>query len=139
MSIDTQTTTQATIAPKVVFWISWLFSGLFVAFMLFDSIIKLMKIDAVVAAMQSLGYPVGLARGLGALELLLTVLYVIPRTSIAGAILLTGLFGGAMASHVRLEHPLFSHVLFGVYLALFAWGGLYLRDARVRSVFPLRT
>lgn len=125
--------------PKALFWLSWLLSALFVAFMLFDSAIKLLMIDPVIEAMRDLGYPLGLTRGLGVLQLILVVLYLIPRTSITGAILLTGLFGGAMASHVRLEHPLFSHVLFGVYLALFAWGGLYLRDPRVRAVFPVRT
>lgn len=129
---------KGTFIPKAMFWTSWVLSGLFVAFMLFDSIIKIIGINAVDDAMRDLGYPQGLALGLGVLQLVLTLLYVIPRTSITGAVLLTGLFGGAMSSHVRLEHPLFSHVLFGVYLALFAWGGLYLRDARVRAVFPVR-
>lgn len=132
------TTQTKTLRDKALFWVSWAFSALFVAFMLFDSIIKIMLIKPVIEAMHDLGYPLWLARPLGVAQLFMVALYLVPRTSITGAILLTGLFGGAMASHVRLEHPLFSHVLFGVYLALFAWGGLFLRDPRVRAVFPWR-
>ena len=75
---------------------------------------------------------------LGVLTLACTLLYAIPRTSILGAILLTGYLGGAMATHLRAESPLFSHLLFGLYLGLMAWGGLYLRDPIVRAIIPLR-
>jgi hypothetical protein len=67
-----------------------------------------------------------------------TLLYAVPRTSVLGAILLTGLFGGAMATHLRVGSPLVSHLLFGLYLGLLMWGGLYLRDARLRALIPLR-
>jgi hypothetical protein len=77
-------------------------------------------------------------RGLGLLLLLCTALYAWPRTAVLGAILLTGYLGGAVASHVRLGNPLFTHILFGVYLGIFAWGGLFLRDARLRALLPWR-
>lgn len=90
--------------------------------------------------MDQLGYPanVSLARGLGILTLVCTVLYAIPRTSVLGAILLTGLLGGAIATHLRVGSPLFTHLLFGVYLGLMVWGALYLRDDRLRALIPWR-
>lgn len=112
-------------------------SGLVIAFLLFDS--KLVPIAAVTETMAALGYPPGLERGLGVLTLVCTLLYAVPRTSVLGAILLTGLFGGAMATHLRVGSPLVSHLLFGLYLGLLMWGGLYLRDARLRGLIPLRT
>ena len=115
-------------------------SGLVVAFMLFDGGIKLVPLDMVITSSAELGYPatVDLARGLGVLGLLFTALYVYPRTSMLGAVLLTAYMGGTVATHLRVGNPLFSHMLFGVYLALLAWGGLYLRDARVRALLPIR-
>jgi hypothetical protein len=79
-----------------------------------------------------------LMRGLGLVALICTALYAWPRTAVLGAILLTAYMGGAVATHLRIGNPLFSHMLFGVYLAVIAWGGLYLRDARVRALLPLR-
>jgi hypothetical protein len=108
-------------------------------FLLFDSIIKLLDMTVVQASMTQLGYPVNLDRMIGLIEFICLALYAIPRTSILGAILLTGLLGGAIATHVRVGDPLFSHVLFGVYLGLLAWGGLYLRDERLRTLIPLRS
>jgi hypothetical protein len=86
--------------------------------------------------LQQLGYPATptLARGLGVLSLLCTLLYAIPRTSVIGAILLTGLLGGAIATHLRAQSPVFSHLLFGVYIGAMVWGGLYLRNARLRAL-----
>jgi hypothetical protein len=75
---------------------------------------------------------------LGILTLVSTVLYALPRTSVLGAILLTGYLGGAIATHLRIGSPLFTHILFGVYLGLMVWGGLYLRDERLRALLPLR-
>lgn len=120
--------------------IGYAMSGLVVAFMLFDGSIKLIPMDVVLESHVTLGYPaaVELARALGVLGLLCTALYAFPRTSVLGAILLTGYMGGTVATHLRVGNPLFSHMLFGVYLALLAWGGLYLRDARVRALLPLR-
>jgi hypothetical protein len=78
------------------------------------------------------------ARGLGVLTLLCALLYAIPRTSVFAAILLTGLLGGAMATHLRVDSPLFTHLLFGFYIGVMAWGGLYLRDPRLRAMIPIR-
>jgi hypothetical protein len=128
-------TTQAT--PKAMLWTGRVMSGLLVAFMLMDSIIKLILIQPVIDTMTQMGLPVAMARPIGAIELAATFLYAVPRTSVLGAILLTAVFGGAIASHWRLDSPLFSHTLFGVYLGLLAWGGLWLRDPRVRAMIPL--
>jgi hypothetical protein len=114
-------------------------SGLVVAFMLFDGGIKLVPLDIVITTSEQMGIPGGLARPLGVIGLTCTVLYAIPRTSVLGAILLTGYLGGAIASHFRLGDPLFTHTLFGAYLGLLAWGGLYLRNARLRELIPLQT
>lgn len=120
--------------------IGYVMSGLVVAFMLFDGGIKLIPLDIVVKSSAELGYPatVELARGLGVLGLLCTALYVYPRTSVLGAVLLTAYMGGTVATHLRVGNPILSHMLFGVYLALLAWGGLYFRDARMRALLPLR-
>jgi len=115
-------------------------SGLIVAFLVFDGAIKLAPIAPVTETMTALGYsgdPM-LARGLGIVTLLCALLYAIPRTSVLGAILLTGLLGGAIATHLRVGSPIFSHLLFGVYLGLIAWGGLYLRYEAVRKTIPFK-
>ncbi|NRQ13315.1 hypothetical protein BHMPCIPO_00528 [Ensifer sesbaniae] len=98
-------------------------SGVLVAFLVFDAAIKLVPLQVVTETMVALGYPAdqGLARLLGVLTLLCTLLYVFPRTSILGAILLTGYLGGAMATHLRAGSPLFTHLLFGFYLGVVAW------------------
>jgi hypothetical protein len=114
-------------------------SGLVIAFMLLDGGMKLVPLDIVIKSTAELGYPptIALARGLGVVGLLCTALYAFPRTAVLGAILLTAYMGGAVATHVRVGNPLFTHMLFGVYLAVLAWGGLYLRDGRVRALLPL--
>jgi hypothetical protein len=116
-------------------------SGLVIAFMLFDAGMKLIPLDIVITATAELGYPPSpsLARGLGIAALVCTTLYAVPRTAVLGAILLTAYMGGTVATHLRVGNPLFTHMLFGVYLAVLAWGGLYLRDARLRALLPLRT
>jgi DoxX-like family len=123
---------------KSMIWIGWIMSGIVVLFLLFDGITKLMMIAPVVDATIGIGFPVDVIRPLGIVCLACAILYAIPRTSILGAILLTGFLGGAVASKVRLEDPLFSQVLFGVYVGILAWGGLYLRDDRLRSLIPFR-
>jgi hypothetical protein len=110
-----------------------------VLFLLFDSAIKLMVIDPVVESFGQLGYPVSVSVGIGLLELVCLVLYVIPRTSVLGAILLTGYLGGAVATHVRVGSPMLTHVLFPIYVAALVWGGLFLREARLRALVPLRS
>jgi len=122
-------------------WIGRILSGLLIAFLVFDGAIKLVPLQVVTDTMIELGYngSVDQARLLGVLTLLCTILYAIPRTSILGAILLTGYLGGAMATHLRIGNPLFTHLLFGLYLGMMAWGGLYLRDARLRALIPFRS
>jgi hypothetical protein len=116
----------------------WTLTGLFTAFMLFDVSLKLLRLPIVEETGAQLGLPPGSGFGIGVMEAILLALYLVPRTSILGAVLFTGLFGGTAAVHFLAGSPLFSHVLFGVYLALFAWGGLWLREARLRALFPLR-
>ena len=114
-------------------------TALAVLFLLFDGVIHVMKIAPVVEAFAQLGYPASLARGIGVIELVCLALYVVPRTSVLGGILMTGYLGGAIASSLRVGNPLFSHVLFPVYVAMLLWGGLYLRDQPLRALIPLRS
>lgn len=113
-------------------------SALAVLFLLFDGVIKLLEIEPVVESFAQLGYPTSLARGIGALELACLALYVLPRTALMGAILLTGFLGGAVSTHLRIVDPLFSHVLFPVYVGALVWGGLFLRDDALRALLPMR-
>jgi hypothetical protein len=119
-------------------WTGWGMSGLMIAFLLFDGVSKLVLEHHVVEATTKIGYPLDVIRPLGLICLAGTILYAIPRTSIFGAILLTGYLGGAIASKVRIEDPLFGSVLFGLYFGVLVWGGLYLRDERLRALIPLR-
>src|SRR5258707_11155026 len=116
----------------------WILSGLTVLFMLLDGTSKLAMEHHVVEATTKIGYPVEVIRPLGIVLLVCTILYAIPRTAIFGAILMTGYLGGAVASKVRIEDPIFSSVLFGVYFGILGWGGVYLRDERLRTLIPLR-
>jgi DoxX-like family len=134
MSVESRMVT----ASRSMLWIGWIMSGIVVLFLLFDGITKLIMIDPVVDATIRIGFPLDVIRPLGIVCLACAILYAIPRTAILGAILLTGFLGGAVASKVRLEDPLFSQVLFGVYVGVLAWAGLYLRDGRLRSLIPLR-
>jgi hypothetical protein len=121
-------------------WLGRVLSGLVIVFLLFDGAIKLVPWPVVTETMDKMGYGSSetLARSLGIITIVCTVLYSIPPTSILGAILLTGYLGGAMASHVRIGSPLFSHTLFGLYLGLMVWGGLWLRDPALRAWLPFR-
>ncbi|MGQ2933790.1 MAG: DoxX family protein [Sphingopyxis sp.] len=116
-------------------------SGLVILFLLFDAGLKLVSPEtAIKYSPPDLGWPleVGTMYLLGTLLLIPTLLYIWPRTAILGAILITGYLGGAIGTHVRIDSPLFSHSLFGVYLGLMLWGGLWLRDPRLRALIPLR-
>jgi hypothetical protein len=123
---------------KTARWSGRLLSGLVIVFLLFDGAIKLVPWPVVTETMDRMGYGSSetLARSLGLITIVCTVLYAVPPTSILGAILLTGYLGGAIASHVRIGIPLFSHVLFGLYLGLMLWGGLWLRRKSLRTVLP---
>jgi hypothetical protein len=140
-----QEKTMSTIAEtapvsKPALWLGRVLSGLVILFMLFDGAIKLVPWPIVTETMDRIGYGSSetLARSLGGITIVCTVLYSVPPTSILGAILLTGYLGGAIASQVRIGSPLFSHILFGVYLGLMLWGGLWLRDGGLRSLMPFR-
>ena len=124
--------------PKAMLWTGRVLTGLFAAFMLMDLTMKLLDLKVVTDTMVQMGWPTDKGRLLGVLQLVCLVLYLYPRTAVLGAVLVTGYLGGAIATHLRIDSPLFSHILFGVYLALFAWGGLWLRDARLRSLLPWR-
>ena len=113
-------------------------SGLSIAFLLLDAGMKIARVPAAVEGTVQLGYPAEAILGIGLVQLICLALYVAPRTAVVGALLLTGYLGGAVATHVRVGNPLFSHILFPTYVAALVWGGLYLRDARLRALFPVR-
>ena len=121
-------------------WTGLIMSGLVILFLLFDGGIKLVPLEIVTQTSGEIGLPTdpSFARLLGVLTLIGVVIYTIPQTSVLGAILLTGYMGGAIATHLRIGSPLFSHTLFGVYLGLLIWGGLYLREPRLRALIPFR-
>jgi hypothetical protein len=120
-------------------WAGYIVTAVPVLFLLMDGVMKAINPAPVVESMVRLGYPDNVALGLGILQLVCVALYVIPGTSILGAILLTGYLGGAVATHVRVADPLFSHVLFPTYIGALVWGGLYLREKRLRELVPLRS
>jgi len=139
-TIAEATANQKAEISKPARWTGRVLSGLVIVFMLFDGAMKLVPWPIVTETMDKMGYgsSEGLARSLGIITIVCTVLYAVPPTSILGAILLTGYLGGAIASHLRIDSPLFSHTLFGLYLGLMVWGGLWLRDRSLRSLIPFR-
>ena len=124
--------------PKPMLWSGRALSGLFILFMLFDVGIKWLRLPIVDQSMLELGYRAGSSFWIGVIETALLVLYVVPRTAVLGAVLFMGIFGGAIASHWRHDVPVLSHDLFGVYLGVIMWAGLWLRDPALRAIFPLR-
>ena len=119
-------------------WIGRVMSGLVIAFMLMASALpKLFLPELAVESMQQLGWNAKHLLVIAVIELVGTLLYAIPRTAALGAVLLTGLLGGAVATHLRVENPLFSHTVFPLYVGLMMWGGLWLRNAQVRALLPL--
>ena len=118
-------------------WIGRVLSGFAVLFLAFDAAIKLLRLPMAMDGTTQLGYPAGVVLPLGVVQVVCLALYVVPRTSVLGAVLWTGYLGGAIATHVRLGNPLFTHVLFPVYVALLLWGGLWLRERRLRTLLPL--
>ena len=118
----------------------WILSGLFALFIVGASAApKLLGLDAATSSFEALGWPQRYVLMIGLLEIGLTLLYLYPATSLLGAVLMTGLLGGAIASQLRVDAPLFSHTLFGLYLSVTLWLGLWLRSPRFRDVFPLVT
>ncbi|NML05082.1 DoxX family protein [Sphingomonas sp. G-3-2-10] len=125
--------------PKTMTIAGWVLTGLFSLFILGASVFpKLSGMPVAEETMAQLGWPAGYVMTIGLIELGCLILYLYPRTNILGAVLFMAVFGGAMATQIRAGSPLFSHVLFGIYLGLFMWGGLWLRDATVRAIFPFR-
>jgi len=125
-------------AGKASYRVGVVLTVLPVLFLVFDSVIKFSGLPIVSQSMTELGYPVEAAAGIGLLELACLAVYLIPRTSVLGAVILTGYLGGAIATHVRVGNPLFSHVLFPTYVATLLWAGLFLREQRLRVLLPLR-
>ncbi len=120
-------------------WAGRVLTALFALFILAASVApKLAGADVVAETLSQLGWPTDFGLMLGVIELMCLVLYLIPRTSVLGAVLMTAYLGGAMATQVRVGSPLFTHQLFGIDLGLFMWGGLWLRDAKLRALFPFR-
>jgi len=124
-------------ASKAALWTGRVMSGLVILFLVFDGVSKLTMVPQVVEATQRIGFPAATIRPIGIVLLACTALYTIPRTAFLGAILLTGFLGGSVAAKVRLEDPLFSSILFGVYFGLLVWGGLYFRAPWLRGLIPI--
>jgi hypothetical protein len=122
-----------------MFWAGWTASGLVAAFLAFSASLKFFMPNIVRETMSGLGWPAHHDLFIGIIEAICVVLYIIPQTALLGAILETALLGGAIATNVRVDNPLFSHELFGVYLGLMIWAGLWLRDPRLRALLPLRS
>ena len=131
-----QSPAQTTSVSKQSLWAGRMISALTIAFLLFDSGLKVMNLAPAVEATARLGYPPGLVRSLGIVEIVCLAVFLIPRTATLGAILLTGYLGGATATQVRLEDPWF---FFPVLVGVLVWSGLYLRDPALRALLPLRT
>ncbi len=129
-------TNHASISNKQL-WTGRILSGLPAPFLLVDGGMKLFKPAAVVKATLQLGYPESAIVGLGIVLLASTLLYLIPRTAILGAVLLTGYLGGAVATNVRVNGPFFN-IIFPIFFGALLWGGLWLRDRRLRELLPLR-
>lgn len=120
-------------------WTGRVLTALFALFILGASVApKLLGMPVAEETLAQLGWPPGWAFRIGLIELACLALYLIPRTSLLGAILFMGLLGGAMATQIRAESPLYSHILFSIYLGLFMWGGLWLRDEKLRALLPFR-
>jgi hypothetical protein len=119
-------------------WSGRTLSALAVLFLLFDATIKLLQLPVAVEGTKKLGYPANVVFILGVIQLVCLIVYLVPRTAVLGAILWTGYLGGAVATHVRVADPLFSHILFPTYVAALLWGGLWLREPRLRALVPVR-
>jgi hypothetical protein len=134
---SSQQNTPVEAISKGQIWTGRVLAGIAVLFLIMDTTFKLVVSHMAVEATEQLGYPARLIPVIGWMEAILLVLYLIPRTSVFGALLWTGYLGGAVATHFRLGNPLFTHQLFPIYIASLLWLGLWLRDRRVRAILPL--
>lgn len=126
------------VGSKKMVWTGRIVSWVITALLLLDAGMKVLQVPQVMEGTLKVGYPAGAVRPIGIILLVCLICYVIPRTSVLGAILLTGYLGGAVATNVRISAPLFSYVLTPVYVGALVWGGLFLQDERVRALIPLR-
>jgi hypothetical protein len=124
-----------TLPSKKAVWIGRILSGVISALLAADATFKLLEVPQVIEGSANLGYPPGTIFPMGAILLASVLIYVVPRTSAFGALLITGYLGGAIATHFRVEDPLLTHTLFPIYVAIVVWAGLVLRDERLRAVF----
>jgi len=124
------------VTSKKAMWTGRVLSGLAVLFLIFDASIKVLRSPFAVEATTQLGYPESVVVTLGLIQIACLIVYLIPNTSVLGAILWTGYLGGAVATHMRAQSPLFTHTLVPIYVAALLWLGLWLRDNRVRAVLP---
>lgn len=130
--------TQAAAVSRRALWSARILSALVALFLLFDAVGHMVKPAPVVDAFARLGYPLSASLGIGIVELLCLVVYVIPKTEVLGAVLLTGVLGGAVATHLRVGSPPFEAYIFPLLVGLLVWGGIWLRDLRLRALFPFR-
>jgi hypothetical protein len=134
MTTTIETSVNAPATSKARLWTARIMGGLVIAFMLMDSIFKFFPNETVISGTLELGYQAHHIPVIGALGFISVLLFAIPRTQVLGAILLTGYFGGVIATHIRLDNPLFSHILFPVYLAILMWGSLWLKNEGLRKL-----
>lgn len=133
LSADTQP------IPRKQLWTGRVLTALAVLFLALDAAVKLLELPGAVEATTNLGFPRSLLVTLGVIEVACLIVYLVPRTSVLGAVLWSGYLGGAVASQLRAGNPLFSHTLFPIYIALLLWAGLWLRDRRLQALLPVRT
>lgn len=119
---------------KAVVWSSYIMSAIPVLMLLMSAVMKIARVPMVTEGFATMGFPANVIVPIGLVELLCAIIYLIPRSAVLGAILLTGYLGGAIVTHVRAEEAFVGPLAFGVLL----WGGLFLRDARIRALIPLR-
>jgi hypothetical protein len=134
-----QPSSQVAPVSNAALWTGRVISALLILFLVFDGVTKIMKVPQVMAATTQLGFPARLVPVIGTVLLICTLLYAVPRTSILGALLLTGYLGGAVVIQLRVGNPLFAETLFPVYFGILLSGALYVREPRLRALIPLRT
>jgi len=130
--------TPAGAPSRTALWTGRVLSGIATLFLLVDAGFKFVMTPEAVASTEQLGWPTDVIAGLGAVELAMLALYLVPRTAVLGAVLWTGYLGGAIATHLRVGNPWPTHTLFPIYVAALLWGGLWLRDRRVRALLAAR-
>lgn len=126
------------VESKKMLWTGRIVSWVITLLLLLDAVMKILQVPQVMEGTLKVGYPADAVRPIGIILLVCLICYVIPRTSVLGAILLTGYLGGAVATNVRISAPLFSYILTPVYVGVLGWGGLFLQDERLRALIPLR-